>query len=96
MDLTTQFDTRPLATPTEFCEYAGVTKGHAAQMRYAGTGPKFVKITGRQVRYRWSDIEEWLDSRTRNRTDDPPAPRARPTTPPVGRSTLSTRRPAKT
>ena len=73
--MTQSVDSRPLATTDDFCEFAGVTKGHAAQMRYAGTGPKFVKITGRQVRYRWSDIEEWLESRTRNRTDDPPCRR---------------------
>jgi predicted DNA-binding transcriptional regulator AlpA len=70
--MTQTVDTRRLATPAEFCEFAGVTPGHAAQMRYAGTGPKFIKITGRQVRYRWSDIEKWVESRTRSRTDDPP------------------------
>jgi predicted DNA-binding transcriptional regulator AlpA len=56
----------------EFCEYAGLTRGQAAQMRYMGSGPEFVKITGRQVRYRWSDIEKWVESRTRSRTDGPP------------------------
>jgi hypothetical protein len=35
----TQTNTGRLATPDEFCEFAGLTKGHAAQMRYAGTGP---------------------------------------------------------
>jgi predicted DNA-binding transcriptional regulator AlpA len=65
-----QTEIRPLATVDDFCEYAGVTRGQAAQMRYMGSGPEFVKITGRQVRYRWSDIEEWVESRTRSRTDD--------------------------
>jgi len=71
MDLTTQIDTRRLATVDEFCEFAGLTRGQAAQMRYTGSGPEFVKITGRQVRYRWSDVERWLETRTRSRTDDP-------------------------
>jgi predicted DNA-binding transcriptional regulator AlpA len=31
--------------------------------RQQGTGPKYIKLGGR-VRYRRSDIEEWLDSRT--------------------------------
>lgn len=57
-----------LVTPAEFCEFAGITEAHAAQLRYAGTGPKFVKITGKQVRYRWSDIEAWLEERTRTST----------------------------
>lgn len=63
-------NTRPLATVDDFCAYGGFTPGQAAQMRYSGKGPKFIKVTGRQVRYRWSDIEEWLESRTRTRTDD--------------------------
>lgn len=67
----TQTEIRRLATVDEFCEYAGLTRGHAAQLRYTGDGPEFVKITGRQVRYRWEKIEEWVESRTRSRTDDP-------------------------
>ncbi|MDT2004561.1 DNA-binding protein [Rhodococcus opacus] len=63
---------RALATDAEFCEFAGLTKGQSAQLRYLGSGPKFVKVTGRQVRYRWSDIEDWIDSRTQTRTDDRP------------------------
>ena len=39
----TLVDTRPLATPAEFCEYAGITEGHAAQLRYVGEGPKIRK-----------------------------------------------------
>jgi predicted DNA-binding transcriptional regulator AlpA len=64
----TQTDTR-LWTVDEFCEFAGITPGHAAQLRFTGDGPEFVKITGRQVRYLWSDIEKWVESRKRKRTD---------------------------
>lgn len=63
-------DNRPLATDKEFCAHTGLTPGQSAQLRYHGTGPKFVKVTGRQVRYRWSDIEAWIDQRTKQRTDD--------------------------
>ncbi|MFC9838956.1 helix-turn-helix transcriptional regulator [Rhodococcus sp. NPDC127530] len=63
-------DRRPLATDTEFCEFTGLTKGQSAQLRWQGNGPKFVKVTGRQIRYRWEDVEAWIDSRTRTRTDD--------------------------
>lgn len=55
---------RPLATDPEFCEYAGLTSAQSAQLRYLGKGPKFVKVTGRQVRYRWSDIEAWIEANT--------------------------------
>jgi len=35
-----------------------------------GTGPKFIK-RGSRVLYRWSDVLEWLDRNTIQRTDDP-------------------------
>lgn len=41
-----------------------------AQNRYRGTGPKFIKH-GSRVLYRWSDVLEWLDRNTIQRTDDP-------------------------
>ncbi len=31
--------------------------------------PKFLKI-GRNVKYRWNDVEEWLDAQTRNSTSE--------------------------
>lgn len=34
-----------------------------ANWRYLGLGPKFVKV-GKAVRYRVSDVEEWLDQNT--------------------------------
>ncbi|MEU2035160.1 helix-turn-helix transcriptional regulator [Nocardia amamiensis] len=63
---------RKLATDPEFCEYAGLTPGQSAQLRYTGRGPKFIKVTGRQVRYRWEDIEAWVESRAKNSTADRP------------------------
>lgn len=59
---------RKLATDAEFCEYTGLTRGQSAQLRYLGRGPKFIKITGRQVRYRWEDIEAWIENNTRAST----------------------------
>jgi hypothetical protein len=38
-----------------------------AQMRYRGTGPKFIKRRSR-VLYRWSDVSAYLDGQTRERT----------------------------
>ncbi|TWH23294.1 AlpA family transcriptional regulator [Rhodococcus rhodochrous J45] len=62
-------DTRPLATDPEFCAFAGISKQQSAQLRYLGTGPKFIRVTGRQIRYRWSDIEEWCEKRAYSRSD---------------------------
>jgi hypothetical protein len=40
------------------------------QIRFRGTGPKFIK-RGSRVLYRWSDVSEWLDRNTFQRIDDP-------------------------
>lgn len=60
---------RPLATDDEFCAFAGITKQQSAQLRYLGKGPRFIRVTGRQIRYAWSDIEEWCEVRTVSRSD---------------------------
>lgn len=62
-----------LLTIDDYCQLTGLTDAQAAQQRYLGTGPKFVKVTGRQVRYRLSDVEKWLQERTFTRTDEPRA-----------------------
>ncbi|UKA59199.1 helix-turn-helix transcriptional regulator [Arthrobacter sp. FW306-2-2C-D06B] len=49
-------------------DWLGVTPGALAQMRYLGKGPKFIKLGGRSVRYRVSDVNEWLDAQTRQQT----------------------------
>lgn len=43
----------------------GVSKGHLAQLRYTGKGPKFYKPTPRTVLYRKSDILSWLETSAR-------------------------------
>jgi hypothetical protein len=59
-----------LATPAEVAEYLHTTTASLAQDRYRGTGPRFIK-RGRRVLYRWSDVVDWLDRNTFQRTDDP-------------------------
>lgn len=56
-----------LATPNEVAEYLHTTPARLAQMRYLGTGPKFVKIV-RRVLYRWSDVHTWLQENTHQQT----------------------------
>jgi hypothetical protein len=60
----------PLATPAEVAEYLHTTTAALAQDRCNVTGPKFIK-RGSRVLYRWSDVLEWLDRNTFQRTDDP-------------------------
>lgn len=59
-----------LATPKEVAERLRYTTEGLSQMRYKGNGPKYIKLGGRAVRYRWSDVEAWLDEQTKQRTDD--------------------------
>jgi hypothetical protein len=59
-----------LATPAEVAEYLRTTTAALAQDRYKGTGPRFIK-RGRRVLHRWSDVLDWLDRNTIQRTDDP-------------------------
>jgi hypothetical protein len=58
-----------LATPADIAEYLRTTTASLAQDRYKGTGPKFIKH-GSRVLYRWSDVVDWLDHNTFQRTDD--------------------------
>ncbi|MEC7290158.1 MAG: helix-turn-helix domain-containing protein [Pseudomonadota bacterium] len=39
------------------------------RMRCQGNGPRFIKI-GRSVKYRWSDVESWLETRERQSTSE--------------------------
>ncbi|MGH3265793.1 MAG: helix-turn-helix transcriptional regulator [Trebonia sp.] len=50
-------------TPAQVAESLHTTEANLAQMRYRGTGPKFVKA-GRRVLYRWADVNAWLDANT--------------------------------
>ena len=59
-----------LATPAEVAEYLHTTTASLAQDRYPGTGPKYIK-RGSRVLHRWSDVLEWLERNTFQRTDDP-------------------------
>jgi hypothetical protein len=59
-----------LAVPAEVAVCLHTTTASLAQDRYRGTGPKFIK-RGSRVLYRWSDVLEWLERNTLQRTNDP-------------------------
>lgn len=58
----TRTEREPLATLREVAEYLGLTANALYSMRRRGTGPKGSTV-GRELRYRWSDVEQWLDQR---------------------------------
>lgn len=56
-------DTRALASSTEVAEYLGVPVRTLGQWAYRGVGPRYSKI-GRHRRYRWSDVEQYIDGQS--------------------------------
>ena len=78
-------DPLTLLTPAEVCKLLGgeFTEANLAQLRYLGTGPAYVKITGRRVRYRRLDVATWIEQQTRvqtpgGRTEAPGGQRRKP------------------
>lgn len=53
---------RSLGKPPEVAAYIGVPEKTLTQWRYLGKGPRYIPV-GRHIRYRWSDVEQWLDQR---------------------------------
>jgi len=50
-----------LLSPQQLADYLGLSVGSIYGMNYSRTGPPAIKV-GRQVRYRRSDVEQWLDA----------------------------------
>lgn len=47
--------------PTAAAEMLGLSRGTLANWRAEGRGPRYIK-SGKQILYRVSDIEAWLDA----------------------------------
>lgn len=62
--------TDELLTRQQLAEHLGVTEGAVMQMAQRGTGPRFVKISERIVRYRRADVDEWLEQRVVSSTTE--------------------------
>jgi excisionase family DNA binding protein len=54
---------------TELAKRLGVSESTLNKWRLTGVGPRFVKI-GRLVKYRGSDVSEWLERQVRISTSD--------------------------
>lgn len=53
----------PMANISEVAEYLGVAVQTLYNMRARSEGPRSTKVGGR-VRYRWSDVDAYLDARS--------------------------------
>jgi hypothetical protein len=51
---------RALASPREVADFLQVPERTLTEWRYRRVGPLYARV-GRHVRYRWDDVEKWLD-----------------------------------
>ncbi len=56
----------PLATTAEVAAFLGVPVTTIHQWRHKGIGPRGIRV-GRFVRFRWADVEAWVDARATER-----------------------------
>lgn len=54
---------RPLGSTEQVASYLQVSPRTLDDWAYRGTGPHFSKV-GKHRRYRWSDVEKWLESQS--------------------------------
>ena len=59
-----------LLTPIQAADFLSLTPRWLEMKRYHGDGPPFVRVSARCIRYRLSDIEDWVDCRIRTSTSD--------------------------
>jgi excisionase family DNA binding protein len=52
-----------MLTVHEAADYLRLSKRTLERLRVSGLGPKFVKCGGRSIRYRQSDLDEWISRR---------------------------------
>lgn len=64
--MTTNLDPT-LMTPAALAALLGRSVPALAQLRYRGTGPRFIRAGGR-IRYRRADVEAWLSAGERDAT----------------------------
>ena len=51
----------PMASTAELAEFLAVPKDTLSRWARLGTGPRYSRV-GRHRRYRWSDVDAWLDA----------------------------------
>ena len=59
----TTYDETDLLTVQETASYLTVGAGSVNYWRHKKVGPRFVRV-GRQIRYRRSDLDQWIEDRT--------------------------------
>jgi predicted DNA-binding transcriptional regulator AlpA len=57
---------RSLATPEEVSGFLAIPVGTLYSWKHRGIGPTPIKV-GRHLRYRWQEVEAWLDTQAAER-----------------------------
>ncbi|RFA12647.1 hypothetical protein B7R21_09890 [Subtercola boreus] len=60
----------PLLTAAQVSEITGLTEGTLANMRSKGTGPAFVRLTPRVIRYTEEDVQEFIRNSRRTSANE--------------------------
>jgi predicted DNA-binding transcriptional regulator AlpA len=50
--------------------FTGMTQRFWESRRMTGDTPPFIRLSAKAVRYRWGDVQEWLEKRLRTSTSD--------------------------
>jgi excisionase family DNA binding protein len=62
--------TDKLLTTKDAAEYLGVSKAFLERDRWAGARVQFIKVGSRAVRYRLSDLEQYIERQIRHSTSE--------------------------
>ena len=57
-------------TVLEAADYLRLSKRTLERLRCSGLGPKFVKCGGRSIRYRQTDLDQWISQRVVRSTSE--------------------------
>jgi predicted DNA-binding transcriptional regulator AlpA len=60
----------PLLTTAQAAAVLGFHPSYLAKARLSGSGPRYLKIGGRSVRYRPGDLDAWLADKARHSTSE--------------------------
>jgi predicted DNA-binding transcriptional regulator AlpA len=64
-------DSNALLFTAEAAYILGLSPRTLEAMRLKGGGPSFISVTKTAVRYRRSDLDQWIESRCRKSTSEP-------------------------
>lgn len=61
-------DVAPLLNRAQAAQWLGITPSALSQLNYRGTGPTFITVGRRNVRYRMSDLVAYVEANTHTQT----------------------------